>query len=154
MPTWLRSILDAILGRVPGKTSRLDTATRMMIDADFGLRRESKRPQPTRESERDDARLRKPAGLLEDVVVLEELMSVINVAQERDAEDERRLCSPVPVTKPPLSKSPGASIQGHGSKAISGAADKPEHCRRGRPVLNYMICCVFVAFPSHWGKRR
>ena len=27
-------------GQVPGKTSRLDTATRMMIDADFSLRRE------------------------------------------------------------------------------------------------------------------
>ena len=34
MPTWLRSLVNAFLGRVPGKTSRLDTATRMMIDAD------------------------------------------------------------------------------------------------------------------------
>jgi hypothetical protein len=40
MPTWLRSPVDTILGKVPGKTSRLDTATRMMIDADFSLRRE------------------------------------------------------------------------------------------------------------------
>lgn len=40
MPTWLRSLVNAFLGRVPGKTSRLDTATRMMIDADFGLDRE------------------------------------------------------------------------------------------------------------------
>jgi hypothetical protein len=40
MPTWLRSLVNAFLGTVPGKTSRLDTATRMMIDADFGLRRE------------------------------------------------------------------------------------------------------------------
>jgi hypothetical protein len=27
MPTWLRSLVNAILGKVPGKTSRLDTAT-------------------------------------------------------------------------------------------------------------------------------
>jgi hypothetical protein len=40
MPTWLRSLVNAFLGKVPGKTSRLDTATRMMIDADFSLRRE------------------------------------------------------------------------------------------------------------------
>ena len=40
MPTWLRSLINAFLGKVPGKTSRLDTATRMMIDADFSLRRE------------------------------------------------------------------------------------------------------------------
>ena len=40
MPTWLRSLINAILGKIPGKTSRLDTATRMMIDADFSIRRE------------------------------------------------------------------------------------------------------------------
>jgi hypothetical protein len=39
MPTWLRSLINAFLGKVPGKTSRLDTATRMMIDADFSLSR-------------------------------------------------------------------------------------------------------------------
>jgi hypothetical protein len=37
---WLRSLVNAILGRVPGKTSRLETATRMAIDADFSDRRE------------------------------------------------------------------------------------------------------------------
>jgi hypothetical protein len=48
MPTWLRSLVNAFLGKVPGKTSRLDTATRMMIDADFSLRRELPRePRPT-----------------------------------------------------------------------------------------------------------
>jgi hypothetical protein len=31
----LRSIVNAILGKVPGKTSRSDTATRMAMDADF-----------------------------------------------------------------------------------------------------------------------
>jgi hypothetical protein len=35
MPIWLRSLVNAFLGKVPGKTSRVDTATRMMIDADF-----------------------------------------------------------------------------------------------------------------------
>jgi hypothetical protein len=40
MRTWLRSVIDAILGRVPGKTSRLDTATRMAMDADFSDRRQ------------------------------------------------------------------------------------------------------------------
>ena len=41
MPTWLRSLVDAFLGKVPDKTSRLDTATRMARDADMSDRRES-----------------------------------------------------------------------------------------------------------------
>ena len=40
MRTWLRSLVNAILGEVPGKTSRPDTATRMAMDADFSYRRE------------------------------------------------------------------------------------------------------------------
>jgi hypothetical protein len=40
MRTSLRSLINAMLGKVPGKTNRLDTATRTMIDADFSLRRE------------------------------------------------------------------------------------------------------------------
>ena len=32
---WLQRVADAILGRVPGKLGRCDTATRMMRDADF-----------------------------------------------------------------------------------------------------------------------
>jgi hypothetical protein len=32
-------MVNAILGKVPGKTSRLDTATRMAMDADFSLDR-------------------------------------------------------------------------------------------------------------------
>jgi hypothetical protein len=35
-------VLDAILGRVPGKPGRYDTATRMAMDADF------RRPSATR----------------------------------------------------------------------------------------------------------
>jgi hypothetical protein len=38
--SWLRSLVNAVLGKVPGKTSRLDTATRMAVDADFSYRRE------------------------------------------------------------------------------------------------------------------
>ena len=38
MLAWLRSMADAILGRVPGKPGRLDTATRMAMDADFSDR--------------------------------------------------------------------------------------------------------------------
>jgi hypothetical protein len=51
MRTWLRSLVNAFLGKVPGKTSRLDTATRMMIDANFSLDRElprETRPADTR----------------------------------------------------------------------------------------------------------
>lgn len=53
MRTWLRSIVDAFLGKVPGKTSRLDTATRMAMDADFSYRREpSTRPwEPMRKAD-------------------------------------------------------------------------------------------------------
>ena len=40
MRIWLRSVVNLILGQVPGKTSRVDTATRMAMDADFSDRRE------------------------------------------------------------------------------------------------------------------
>ena len=36
---WLQRLADAILGRVPGKVGRFDTATRMMRDAEFGAAR-------------------------------------------------------------------------------------------------------------------
>ena len=35
MLIWLRSTVDAIVGRVPGKQDRVDTATRMWLDADL-----------------------------------------------------------------------------------------------------------------------
>ena len=37
---WLRALIDAFLGRVPGKAGRDDTATRMARDADFPARGE------------------------------------------------------------------------------------------------------------------
>jgi hypothetical protein len=45
--------------------------------------------------ERDDQRLVKRAESLPDVDPIEELTRILNDAQERDAEDERRLYSPV-----------------------------------------------------------
>jgi hypothetical protein len=100
MQTWLRSIVDAILGRVPGKTSRPDTATRMAIDADFSDRRESMPPGLRRWRERDDGHLVKPAEPLADVDLLEELIRIVNEAQERDAKDERRLYDPMLRERP------------------------------------------------------
>lgn len=48
MLAWLRSMADAILGKVPGKPGRLDTATRMATDADFSDRNKSARQHRSR----------------------------------------------------------------------------------------------------------
>jgi hypothetical protein len=88
MRTW-RSVINAILGKVPGKTSRPDTASRMAMDADFSHSRTTPGVLPSRE--RDDRHLVKRAGPLADLDPLEELIRIVNEAQERDAEDERRL---------------------------------------------------------------
>jgi hypothetical protein len=53
MRTWLRSLVNAIVGKVPGKNSRLDTATRMAMDA-FSNCRGPSLPGPQRKGERDD----------------------------------------------------------------------------------------------------
>jgi hypothetical protein len=50
MRAWIRSVVDAFLGKVPGKSGRVDTATRMSLDADFSDRREP--PTPAREPTR------------------------------------------------------------------------------------------------------
>jgi hypothetical protein len=60
MRTWLRSLVNAIVGKVPGKNSRLDTATRMAMDADFSNCRGPSLPEPQRKGERDDGHLVKP----------------------------------------------------------------------------------------------
>jgi hypothetical protein len=98
MRIWLRSVVDAILGKVPGKTRGADIATRMAMDADFTDRRHPSTPIRWPWQERDDAHLTKPAGALADVGVLEELIRIVNDAQARDAEDERRLYGP-PIPK-------------------------------------------------------
>jgi len=95
MPTWLHSLVDAILGKVPGKTSRLDTATRMMIDADFSLARESSAPTDPQQREREDKHLIKPIGPSADIALFEQLVRIVDEAQERDAQDERRLYDPM-----------------------------------------------------------
>jgi hypothetical protein len=92
MRTWLKSIIDAMLGRVAGKTGRLDTATRMAMDADFS--REPALPGESRGCERDDRHLVKPGGTLSEVEFLEELIRIVNEAQDRDANDECRLYGP------------------------------------------------------------
>jgi hypothetical protein len=91
-----------MLGRVPGKTSRLDTATRMAKDTDFSGRDKPRLPEPTRKCERDDKHLFKPMGLSEDIALFDELVRIVNEAQGRDAEDERRLYSPTPIARPSL----------------------------------------------------
>lgn len=98
MRTWLNSVVNAMLGRVPGKTSRLDTATRMAIDADFGNRGGSAPSGLRIERERDDLHLFKASDPLADINLLEELVRIVNEAQERDADDERRLYGP-PITQ-------------------------------------------------------
>ena len=84
--TWLRFLVGTVTGKVPGKTSRPDTATRMALHADFGYRRESTSSRLDPSRERDDGHLVKP---------VEELIRIVNEAQERDAEDERRLYDPM-----------------------------------------------------------
>lgn len=100
MRTWLRSTLDAILGRVPGKTGRTDTATRMAMDADFRSRGKLSRPLPGR----DDKHLFKSSDPLAGIDLLVELVRIVNKAQERDAEDERRLYDPMLRDRPAEAK--------------------------------------------------
>ena len=96
----LRSLVNAILGKVPGKTSRLDTATRMAMDADLSDCRESMPHGLRLRRERDDGHLVKPTGSSADIDPLEELIRVVNEAQERDAEDELRLYHPMCGNRP------------------------------------------------------
>ena len=57
MRTWLRLVVDSILGKVRGKTSRLDTATKMAMAADFSDRHESPPSGLSPWRERDDRHL-------------------------------------------------------------------------------------------------
>jgi hypothetical protein len=83
MRAGLRSILDAILCKVPGKTSRLDTARRMAMDADFSDHGEP--PAPARELRRKGDQQPRAA----DVDPLEELMRIVG-EREPDAPRRRR----------------------------------------------------------------
>jgi hypothetical protein len=102
MQTWLRSVVEMILGRVPGKASRLDTATRMAMDADFGGGDEASLQAPPRP--RNNISLIKPIGPAADAALFQELVRIVNEAQGRDVEDERSLYSPIPIARPLLSK--------------------------------------------------
>jgi len=93
MLAWLRSIVDAISGKVPGKTGRLDVATRMA--ADFSHRRESVPLVLPRSRERDEGQLVKLDGPLADNELFEELIRIAKQAQKRDAADESRLYDPM-----------------------------------------------------------
>jgi hypothetical protein len=73
----------------------------MAMDADFGGRRESTPPELPRMDERDDGHLIKPTGPSMDIELLGELIRIVNEAQERDAEDERRLYDPMLGNRPP-----------------------------------------------------
>ena len=100
MRTWLRSLVNAILGKVPGKTGRLDTATRMAMNADFSDRQEAMPHRLRSWRERDNGRLVKPTGSSADIDPLQELIRAVSEAQERDAEDERRLYRPMGGDRP------------------------------------------------------
>ena len=101
MRVWLRSVVNAILGNIPGKMSRRDTATRMAMDADFSCRRGPMPPEPPRWRERDDQHLVKSSDPLAEINLLEELVRIVNEAQNRDAEDERRIYDPMLRDRPP-----------------------------------------------------
>ena len=96
----LRCLVNAILGKVPGKTSRLDTATRMAMDADLSDCHESMPHGLRHRRERDDGHLAKPTGPSADLDPLEALIRVVSEAQERDAEDELRLYHPTRGDRP------------------------------------------------------
>ena len=97
----LRCLVNAILGKVPGKTSRLDTATRMAMDADLSDCHESMPHGLRPRRERDDGHLVKPTGPSAGMDPLdEELIRVVNEAQQRDADDERRLYHPMCRNRP------------------------------------------------------
>ena len=122
MRIWLRSVLNAILGRVPGRPGRPDTATRMAMDAHFIYQPTPPAPRPWQE--RDDGRLFKPVGALADAGLLEEMIRIVNEAQERDAEDERRLYVP---------RSP------RGSHSNDGSPIDDSHCRPVRAAASPVL---------------
>jgi len=113
MQTLLRSVVDMMLGRVPGKTSRLDTATRMAMDADFSGRREPRLPEPPRKREWDERHMFEMLEPSADVALFAQLIRVVNEAQDHDAEDERRLYGPMRVAGSSLRRQGRAD---HGSQ--------------------------------------
>jgi hypothetical protein len=72
----------------------------MTMDADFSTCGKPTAAGLPRWRERDDRRLVKRAEPLGDVDPLNELIRIVNEAQERDAEDERRLYDPMLRDRP------------------------------------------------------
>lgn len=103
MRTGLRSLVDAILARIPGKTSRLDTATRMMTRISASPASQGPPATPRGASETMDT----PSSqleLLRDIQLLDELVRIVNEAQERGADDERRVYNSIPSAWPSFSR--------------------------------------------------
>src|SRR5690348_15745825 len=94
MRIWLRQIFNATLGKVPGRAGLPDIKTRMAKDADLAYRRQSTSLGLRASPDRDNGHLVKPVGALANLGLLEELIRIVNEAQECDAEDERRLYGP------------------------------------------------------------
>ena len=100
MRTWLRSLVNAVLDKVPGKPAGPIQQLILAMDADFSDRQESMPHGLRRRRERDDGHLVKPTGSSADIDPLEELIRVVSEAQERDAEDELRLYHPMRGDRP------------------------------------------------------
>jgi len=115
--------------------------------ADFSGRGESTPPLAWWH-ERDDGRLFKPADPLADIDLLQELIRIVNEAQERDAEDERQLYGP-PIPE-------GLSFQRRPRPDRRSKSDEAPSCRSfGRRVggperrgvrlrLQQQLLCQFV----------
>jgi hypothetical protein len=56
----------------------------MAMEADFSCRRKTMPPALPRERERDDGHLIKPIGPSADIALFEQLVRIVNEAQERD----------------------------------------------------------------------
>jgi hypothetical protein len=76
----------------------------MAMDADFGYRPAPVGAERLQGRERDDGHLIKPIGPSADKALFEQLVRIVNEAQERDAEDERRLYGARAVTWPSLAQ--------------------------------------------------
>ena len=91
---WLRSLIDTTLDRVPSKTSGRDTAPRRAMHAEFEVLDRLGNRAPRLSRELDDRHLVKPIESSQDNALFLELLRIVNEAQARDPDDERRLYSP------------------------------------------------------------
>jgi hypothetical protein len=85
MRSRLNLIVVSNLGGVRGKTSRLHTATKLVVGTDVSNGPESVPFGLSPWRERDNRHLAKSADALADIGLLEELIHIANEAQKRDA---------------------------------------------------------------------